>query len=142
MELCTCSIGYTVCKHLGLSPTYDQWSFSHVKRFLRSPIVPHAKICAPITQLKAISASVKQPNKKIHATISLEDILQNSVYKINNKQQIINSKSQIEFFLNALILLFKFIHSFILFIRLNRFNLQFVIFAIYNIASVNKKSIF
>ena len=32
----SCSNGYAICKILGSSPTYDQWSFSPVTRFLHS----------------------------------------------------------------------------------------------------------
>ena len=40
------SNGHAICKDLGSSPTYNQWSFSPVKRFLHSIIDPNANICA------------------------------------------------------------------------------------------------
>ena len=39
IELCRSDV-HTICKDLSSSPTYDQWSFSPVIRFLLSPIEP------------------------------------------------------------------------------------------------------
>ena len=40
-----CSNGATICKELGLSPTYNQCIFSPVTSFFHTPIESNAKIC-------------------------------------------------------------------------------------------------
>ena len=60
-----CSNGHAICKDLGLSPTYDQWSFSLVTRFLHSTPTLTSVPCAPINQLNAIRGACKTSKKKL-----------------------------------------------------------------------------
>ena len=45
------------CKHLGLSSTYNQWSFSTVKRFLHSPIEPQLLDLCHVSQSTSLNLS-------------------------------------------------------------------------------------
>ena len=62
----TCSNGYVICKNLGLSLTYDQWSFSAITRLLsltnQTPVLRYVP-CALINYLKAIRNTCKAPEK-------------------------------------------------------------------------------
>ena len=58
----TCHNRHAICKDLGTSPTYDQWSFSPVIRFLYSLIEPQFWGCKP--QLKSYLGQMQRTKQK------------------------------------------------------------------------------
>ena len=75
MTIRTCSIGYAICKDLGLSHTYDQCNILPVTRFLCSTIEPQRQHMCHVPQYtssKLPGAHVKHPTKNKNQCLRLQ----------------------------------------------------------------------